>query len=52
MNNVSFLFKALSRIVNKLITNYEAGDDNNNRRVTLTLKWEPNQVNHCEINNG
>ena len=34
------------------LTNHETENDNNNRRVTLTLKWAPNQVNRCEINNG
>ena len=27
-------------------------DDNNNRRVTPTVKCEPNHIKHCEINNG
>ena len=42
----------LSRIVNKLITNNEMRDDNNNRRVTPTVKWEPSHITRCEINNG
>ena len=42
----------LIKKVNKLITNEETRDDNNNRRVTVTVKGEPNQIKHCEINNG
>ena len=38
--------------VNKLITNDEMRDDNNNRRVTPTVKCEPNHTKYCEINNG
>ena len=38
--------------VKKLITNDETRDHNNNRRVTPTMKCEPNHIKHCEINNG
>ena len=39
-------------IINKLITNDETRDDNNTRRVTPTVKCEPNHIKHCEINNA
>ena len=42
----------LIQIANKLITNDEMRDDNNNRRVTPTVKCEPNHIKQCEINNG
>ena len=35
---------------NKLISKDETRDDNNNRRVTPTVKCEPNHIKHCEIN--
>ena len=38
--------------VNKLITNDETRDDNNNRRVTPTVKCGPNHIKHCQINNS
>ena len=49
---ISSLVSFLSRILDKLITNNETRDDNNNRRATPTVKWETNHIKHCEINNG
>ena len=49
---VDLIYHLLELTVNKLITNDETRDDNNNRRVTPTEKCEPNHIKHYEINNG
>ena len=52
INIIIIIIIPLIQKVNKLITNEETRDDNNNRRVTVTVKCEPNHIlRHCEINN-